>query len=182
MPAAPRPAPRRLVVRRAALALAAGGLVLGGCTSRPTTRIAAEGNPARDGWARFGRPVRLNLESGPLPSPAATEPPAAPAYDLGPRGATGAYGTGPDVATTAGPYGAYGAYGAYGGYGAYGYGYGVPGGAVPPGLRVPADAPPASPFAAPYRAAFPGGDVASHRPGLSTGSGVHGRTDPPPAR
>ncbi len=100
--------------------------------------------------------------------------------DFGPRGASGASSTSPDA----------GGYGDGSGYGGYGYGSGYGGGiglyvtrfprragAVPPDLRVPTDARPVSPYAAPYRAAFPGSDVTSHRPGLSTGSGVWGRQD-----
>ena len=66
------------------------------------------------------------------------------------------------------------------GAGAYFYGgafFGgawAPIGAVPPGLRAPTSDGRASAFAAPFHAA-PGSDVAVHRPGLSTGSGIYAR-------
>jgi len=148
--------------------LGLGLMLLGGCATRPTHRIdASRAVVPRDGWVRLGPDVRLRGDTPPL---AEVQPPDAPAPasgDFGPRGTSGASSSYADA----------------GGYGyGYGFGYGytpflAPGGAVPPDLRVPTDARPVSPYAAPYRAAFPGADVTAHRPGLSTGSGVWGRQD-----
>ena len=68
----------------------------------------------------------------------------------------------------------YGAGGGYPGCGP-GTGYYAPGGAVWPGLRPPPPPEVTSPFAAPFRAPA-GSDVSQHRPGLSTGTGVYGRS------
>jgi len=145
---------------------------LSGCTSRPTHRIDASRTAApRDGWVRLGPDVRLRDDTPPLADVRPADEPSPASGDFGPRGSSGESSTYPDA----------------GGYG-YGYGFGytpflAPGGAVPPDLRLPTDERPVSPYAAPYRAAFPGADVTAHRPGLSTGSGVWGRQDdtrPPP--
>lgn len=137
------------------------GCALAGCATRTAP-------PVRDGWARLPGSIRLNTEAPPLP----------PRESLTERGATADPGYGwADGAEVgdAGPRGARGESDPY----AYGYGapvYVAPGGAVPPGLRTPTDERPTSPYGTPYRSAFPSADVTEHRPGLSTGSGVYGRS------
>ncbi|MBL9087567.1 MAG: hypothetical protein JNM10_10525 [Planctomycetia bacterium] len=167
----PRPARLAVVVSAALAAVAAAG-----CTARPTHRIAAAPAAPRDGWVTLGPRVRLRDDTPPLdtvlpPAPA----PEASGTTWGAAGDAGASGS-------AGPSTWPGAYD--GGYGAgYGYGYTTflaPGGAVPPGLRPPSDERATSPFAQPFKTAFPGADVTAHRPGLSTGSGLYGRKDDAP--
>ncbi len=171
MPRRPRPVLASLLLAPLVVAATAG------CTSRPAQRIAASPTTPRDGWVSFGPRVRLRDDTPPLAS--VLPPSDPPAWDT--AGASGAAGTtGHDEAWSgsAGPYAADGTSGP-----AYGYGYTpfyAPGGAVPPGLRVPSDDRATSPFSAPFQASFPGADVTAHRPGLSTGSGVYGRQDDEP--
>ncbi|MFO0932585.1 MAG: hypothetical protein U1E39_07735 [Planctomycetota bacterium] len=143
------------------------------CTSRPTQRIAAT---PRDGWVRLGPNVRLRDDTPPLET---VRPPAEPVRTWGAAGPSTDAGTNGDY----GPSGSAGPASVPGYDGSFGYGYTpflAPGGAVPPGLRLPSDERATSPFAEPFKASFPGGDVTAHRPGLSTGSGVYGRQDDEP--
>lgn len=171
----------RLAAVVVSAALVAGSAT--GCTARPTQRIAAA---PRSGWVRLGPQVRLRDDTPPLDT---VLPPAEPVRTWGAAGPTTDAGTNGDYGPSgsAGPASVSGYDGAdgygTGGYGAGGYGYTpylAPGGAVPPGLRMPSDDRATSPFAEPFKAAFPGGDVTAHRPGLSTGSGVYGRQDDEP--
>jgi hypothetical protein len=135
-----------------------------GCASRPSTVGSSDARPGieRDGWVRVGAGIRLREDAPPLlsvlPQP---EIPRADG-DFGPRGSSGDVSAWDESAppTSCGA-----------GYGTYL----LPGGAVPPGLREPHDAPSSNPFSAPNSSASREADVGSHRPGLSTGSGIYGR-------
>lgn len=162
--------PPRLAAALASAALAVGAAT--GCSARPTHRIAASPTTPREGWVTLGPRVRLRDDTPPLD----TVLPPAPA----PETSAATWGAAGDAGTTgsAGPSSGLGAYD-----GGYGYGYTnflAPGGAVPPGLRPPSEDRATSPFAQPFKAAFPGADVTAHRPGLSTGSGIYGRQDDAP--
>ena len=182
------------MARTAALALTVVAVALAGCTSRLERSRALTADVARAtrdserppravraAIARSGA-VRLSLPGAHLRD-APPEPPApvvvypergvvyvevpAPAADYGPAG-SGDYG----------PAGSAGESGSCAPCSTFGV-YLAPGGAIHPGARAPYDPPaaPAIPSAAPYAHAFPGGDVAEHRPGLSVGNGTFGRRD-----
>jgi hypothetical protein len=148
-----------------------------GCAARPrgaareTATRDATGRP-RDGWARLGPGVRLRDDTPSLSTVLPPEPPPAPPTEYGPRGATGDVSQ-PWETTLYSP-----------GYGSM-YGqlpwapFLLPGGALLPGLRPPSDVA-TGPFAQPFLTTFPASDVATHRPGLSTGSGIFGRQDNEP--
>jgi hypothetical protein len=147
-------------------------------TARPSP-AAAPGPvapPGGSGYASFAGRVRLRGDTPSLtaleeakareqaPPPEEWMPPWA-AGPAGDPGTTSWYDAGPPPAVFVVP-----------------PGYIYPGGALPPELRPPADAPPPSPFSRPYRRAFPGSDTTWFRPGLSTGSGAHGRVANDPLR
>ena len=146
-------------------------------TARATDRSP---DAQRRGYATWGSAVRLREDTPPYFGPAqvataeprgAYDPGASGPVDVGETGPTGAWGPTSGGGNAFGPWGP----------GGYAGGYLAPGGAVPGDLRPPPPPePPRSPFAGPYRAAFPGSDVMDHRPGLSTGSGVYARPDPVP--
>lgn len=189
--------------RRSRIVLAALSLLVGGtaCSARRADRAPGSPGPVareagwangrdrarldgRRGYASFASNARLRDDT-PMLTPLLEEARAAdaPAPSYGPRGAVGEHAGG---LTWADPYPLYPAgIGAGGGYGYPGLGYpGLggdgsgafvgPGGWVFPGLRPVPPLEVTSPFAAPFQAPA-GSDVSRHRPGLSTGTGVHGR-------
>ena len=159
--------------------LLAAALASAGCASRsdPLARgrrprgeraVALAEPGATTGYARFGPGVSLRSDTPPLSQvlaeARARERALEPQYFYGPGGPGGPGGqSGETYVETTGA-----------GCGGYAGSYFYPGGAVPPGLRPPDDAPPASPFAHALQAQ-PGSDSYDHRPGLSTGNGVFGR-------
>ena len=180
------------MARTTALALTVVAVALAGCTSRlersrALTAAVARATrdperpprPARAAIARSGA-VRLSLpgahlrDAPPAPLVVYVEvPPPAAGY-----GPTGSADYGPAGSADYGPAGSAGESGSCAPCAASGV-YLAPGGAIYPGARAPYDPPtaPAIPSAAPYTHAFPGGDVAEHRPGLSVGNGTFGRRD-----
>jgi hypothetical protein len=162
------------------LTVAAAVVVSGGCAARPDRFAAYRDMPAaappdvrrgelagRGGYASFGSRVRLRDDTPPLTPIIEAERAASlpPVYVLEPMPG-GSYG----------PEGSVGPSDTYGGFGGIGYvgPYLTPVGGLYPGLRPPPLERAPSPFAAPYHPA-PDADVARHRPGLSTGSGIYGR-------
>lgn len=176
-----RPSPPRAPL---AIVAALAGLLVAGCAARPDrfARFGAEEGtgpaarraeaPPRAGFASFGRDVRLREDTPSLTALLDADRDLARRRDFeeemlrrsrsadeglaGPQGACGP-SCGPcGLTIVGGPYVA-------------------PIGVAPWGVRFPSDElPPRGAFADAFRAA-PGSDVWSHRPGLSTGSGVFAR-------